>query len=112
MAALTSGSMPHLKQFSAGVSICTRAVRLPDRKTRMKGLAMNCQLEQTPLGTFDQETVEPHAANAVERAKGCRPRSEIVKGSGPHLAKDTQAVLRVRAAVSILLIGFMQHMLR
>ena len=73
---------------------------------------MNCQLEQTPLGTFDQETVEPHAANAVERAKGYRSRREIAKGSGAYLAKDTRAVLRVRAAVSILLIGFMQHMLR
>src|SRR5437879_5466992 len=113
MAALTSGSMPYLKQISAGVSIRAHAVRLPDRKTRMKGAAMNCQLEQTPLGTFDQETVEPHAANAVKRAKGCRSRREIAKGSGAYLAKDTRAVLRLRlcSAASIQLIGFMRHVL-
>src|ERR1700694_3796713 len=96
MAALTSGSMPHLKQFAAGVPIRARDLRIPDRKTRMKGLAMNCQLEQTPLGTFDQETVAPHAANAVERAKVRRLKREILKGSGPHRANDTQAVLRLR----------------
>jgi serine/threonine-protein kinase len=69
---------------------------------------MNSRHKQTPLETFDRETVEQPAENVVERAKVCRPKREIINGSGPHLTQETQALLRLRlrAAAFILLVGF------
>jgi serine/threonine protein kinase len=51
----------------------------------MKGLAMNGQLEQTPLGTFDQETVEQHTVRPVERPQDCRSKREVINISGQQL---------------------------
>ncbi|HEV3117127.1 MAG TPA: serine/threonine-protein kinase, partial [Gemmataceae bacterium] len=61
-----------------------------------------------PVATYDRETVEHPPANSVEPAKFSRPRRDIVNGSGPHLTRETQAMLRLRlrAAAFILLIGF------
>src|SRR5262249_32158788 len=55
-----------------------------------------------------EETILHPAAHAGERAKVCCPRKEVVSGSGPHITKETQALLRLRlrAAAFILLIGF------
>jgi serine/threonine-protein kinase len=60
-----------------------------------------------PAGS-DELTVLQPVAVAKERPKVCCPRREIVAGSGPHLTKETQALLRLRlrAAAFILLIGF------
>ncbi|HEV3255339.1 MAG TPA: serine/threonine-protein kinase [Gemmataceae bacterium] len=75
---------------------------------------MNSRLKQQPLKSFDRETVLEAAANAVERAKASCPRREIVDGSGPHLTKETQPLLRMRlrAAAFILLIGFSVFLVR
>ncbi|MCI0375995.1 MAG: serine/threonine protein kinase [Gemmataceae bacterium] len=69
---------------------------------------MNSRLQQSSLATIDRETVLQPAANAGARAKVCCPKREIVDGSGPHLTKETQALLRLRlrASAFILLIGF------
>jgi hypothetical protein len=69
---------------------------------------MNSRLEQAQLGTVDHETVVHPVANAGARAKVCCPQREIVDGSGPHLTKDTQVLLRLRlrAAAFILRVGF------
>ena len=65
---------------------------------------MNQRLQQAELNTFDQETVK----FPVRQAKVCRPRPEVVVGSGPHLSHETQVLLRsrLRAAASMLLLGF------
>jgi eukaryotic-like serine/threonine-protein kinase len=68
---------------------------------------MNHRLRQAALSPFDQETVQsPEGAGA--RAKVSRPRREIVAGSGPHFTNETGALLRsrLRAAASMLLLGF------
>jgi eukaryotic-like serine/threonine-protein kinase len=46
--------------------------------------------------------------NAEKRVKVCCPKRELVAGSGPHLTKETQTLLRLRlrAAALILLVGF------
>ncbi len=69
---------------------------------------MNSLLKQAQLGTVDHETVVHPVASARARAKVCCPQREIVDGSGPHLTKDTQVLLRLRlrAAAFILLVGF------
>jgi hypothetical protein len=69
---------------------------------------MSSQLKQAQPGTVDHETVMRPVANAGGRAKVCCPQREIVDGSGPHLTKDTQVLLRLRlrAAAFILLVGF------
>jgi hypothetical protein len=69
---------------------------------------MNSLLKQPSRQTCDRETVEHPAASAASPAKASLPRREIVSGSGPHLTKETQAVLRLRlrAAAFILLVGF------
>src|SRR5262249_57848189 len=47
-------------------------------------------------------------ADGRARAKVCCPKRESVDGSGPHLTKETQSLLRLRlrAAALILLVGF------
>jgi serine/threonine-protein kinase len=69
---------------------------------------MNGRFEQSLPRTLDGETILQPAANASERASVCCPKREAVAGSGPHLTKETQALLRsrLRAAALILLIGF------
>jgi hypothetical protein len=68
---------------------------------------MNNRLKQAGLGAFDGETVVV-PAKGVARAKVCCPKREIIDGSGPHLTKETQGLLRLRlrAAAFILLVGF------
>ncbi len=68
---------------------------------------MNHRLQQAALSPFDQETVQSPAA-AVRQAKVCRPRPEVVAGSGPHLTDETRVLLRsrLRAAAFMLLLGF------
>src|SRR5260370_1471630 len=75
---------------------------------------MNSLLKQAQLGTVDHETVVHPVANARARAKVCCPQREIVDGSGPHLTKDTQVLLRLRlrAAAFILLVGFGAFLVR
>jgi serine/threonine-protein kinase len=69
---------------------------------------MNGRVKQSPLGPSGDETLLQPAADGAERAKVCCPKREVVAGSGPHLTKETQALLRLRlrAAALILLIGF------
>jgi serine/threonine-protein kinase len=69
---------------------------------------MNRRVKQISPGTFDHETILQPAANAGARAKVCCPKREAVAGSGPHLTKETQSLLRfrLRAAAFILLVGF------
>src|SRR5262249_16362354 len=64
--------------------------------------------------TLDDETVLQHAASAGKPEMVCCPKREIVAGSGPHLTKETQALLRsrLRAAALILLIGFSIFLVR
>jgi eukaryotic-like serine/threonine-protein kinase len=64
--------------------------------------------------TLDDETVLQPATAAGARAWVCCPRREVVAGSGPHLTKETQALLRLRlrAAAFILLIGFGAFLIR
>jgi serine/threonine-protein kinase len=80
---------------------------------------MNNRAKKAPSGV-EAETILQPAAYAAERAapakhaapaehaKVCCPRREIVAGSGPHLTKETQTLLRLRlrAAAFILLVGF------
>jgi eukaryotic-like serine/threonine-protein kinase len=69
---------------------------------------MNSRLQQAAVGPIDRETVAQPVASAGRRAKvGC-PKREIVHGSGPHLTRETQGLvrLRLRAAAFILLVGF------
>jgi serine/threonine-protein kinase len=68
---------------------------------------MSHRLHKAALSPFDQQTVlAPEGAAA--QAKVCRPRPEIVAGSGPHLSHETQVLLRsrLRAAAFTLLLGF------
>jgi eukaryotic-like serine/threonine-protein kinase len=78
---------------------------------------MNDRFQQAPLNPVDGETVlaPTTAARARARAKAkvCRPKREVA-GSGPHLTKETQVLLRtrLRAAAFILLVGFGVFLLR
>jgi len=58
----------------------------------------------------DATMLDPDGA----RAKVCRPKREVVTGSGPHLTSETQVLLRsrLRAAAFILLIGFGAFLIR
>jgi serine/threonine-protein kinase len=62
----------------------------------------------------DQETVRHAAPNGEPRPLACCPRRDSVAGSGPHLTKETEALLRLRlrAAAFILLIGFGVFLIR
>jgi serine/threonine-protein kinase len=64
--------------------------------------------------TVDQETVRHPAPNGEPRPLACCPRRDSVAGSGPHLTKETEALLRLRlrAAAFILLIGFGVFLIR
>jgi serine/threonine-protein kinase len=75
---------------------------------------MNSRLEQLPPSTHDYRTILQPAAYNGERTKVRCPRREVVSGSGPHLTKETQALLRLRlrAAAFILLIGFGVFLIR
>jgi serine/threonine-protein kinase len=75
---------------------------------------MNGRFKQSLPRTLDGETILQPAANAGERAKVCCPKREAVARSGPHLTKETQALLRsrLRAAALILLIGFGVFLIR
>jgi serine/threonine-protein kinase len=75
---------------------------------------MNGRLKQAPQGNLDSETILQPAAHAGERAKVCCPRREVAAGTGPHITKETQALLRLRlrAAAFILLIGFGVFLIR
>src|SRR5262245_17747650 len=75
---------------------------------------MKSRLKQAPLETLDNETILQPSAYAGEPAKVCCPKPEIIAGSGPHLTKETQALLRLRlrAAAFILLIGFGVFLIR
>jgi serine/threonine-protein kinase len=63
---------------------------------------------------MDDETILQPAAEAAGRAKFCCPKREVGAGSGPHITKETQALLRLRlrAAAFILLIGFGVFLIR
>jgi serine/threonine-protein kinase len=84
---------------------------------------MERRLQQAPFAAVNEETIlqptaqiDARAVSAPARSEGserasaavCSPKREIVAGSGPHLTKETQALLRsrLRAAAFILLIGF------
>src|SRR5262249_26482602 len=75
---------------------------------------MNNRVKKEPRTAPDGETVLQPAAQAGERAKVCCPRRGVVSGSGPHITKETQALLRLRlrAAAFILLIGFGVFLIR
>jgi tRNA A-37 threonylcarbamoyl transferase component Bud32 len=70
--------------------------------------SINNRLKQTPLGSYENETVELPPTYAVTRAKVGRPEEKADDGSGPRLAKWTRPLrqLRLRAAALILLMGF------
>jgi serine/threonine-protein kinase len=69
---------------------------------------MRSRFQELPGDSGDELTVLQPAAPAVEPPKVCCPRRDLVAGSGPHLTKETQALLRLRlrAAALILLVGF------
>ena len=55
---------------------------------------MKNRLKHAPPGNFDNETILQPAADAGERPKVCCSKREVVAGSGPHLTKETQVLLR------------------
>jgi serine/threonine-protein kinase len=66
------------------------------------------QLNQASRGPLEPATVVQPVEHSSERPKVCCPRREITDGSGPHLTKETEVLLRLRlrAAAFILLVGF------
>jgi tRNA A-37 threonylcarbamoyl transferase component Bud32 len=75
---------------------------------------MKNRLEQTQERAFDVETILQPASDAGDRPKVCCPKRAVVAGSGPHLTKETQVLLRLRlrAAAFMLLIGFGVFLIR
>jgi serine/threonine-protein kinase len=75
---------------------------------------MRSRVKESPAGTADDETILQPSPGAGEGADVCRPRREIVAGSGPHLTMETQALLRwrLRAAALLLLVGFAVFLVR
>jgi eukaryotic-like serine/threonine-protein kinase len=75
---------------------------------------MKSRFDQSSPAIASDETIVQPAADARERANVCCPKLETVTGSGPHLTKETQALLRLRlrAAALILLIGFGVFLIR
>jgi serine/threonine-protein kinase len=75
---------------------------------RAEDRPMKSRFKEPPADSDDQETIMQPAPYAGEQANPCGSRREIVAGSGPHLTKETQALLhlRLRAAALILLAGF------
>ena len=75
---------------------------------------MKTGFREAAAGTLDAETILQSAAEADEPSEVGSPKREIVAGSGPHLTKETQALLRLRlrAAAFILLVGFGVFLIR
>jgi eukaryotic-like serine/threonine-protein kinase len=69
---------------------------------------MNDRREQAPLNPVNGETVLAPTTAGRAKAKVCCPKREVGGGSGPHLTKETQVLLRtrLRAAALVLLVGF------
>jgi serine/threonine-protein kinase len=69
---------------------------------------MNSRFQPAALHRCDSATVEQAAANAVAQGQTCHAKCAIVAGSGPHLTKETQPLLRwrLRSAALMLLVGF------
>src|SRR5262249_28658439 len=78
------------------------------RRSLREEAPMKNRFKPLPLNTMDDETIVRPAANPMEKAKVCCPKRDTIVGSGPHLTKETQALLRLRlrAAAFILLVGF------
>ena len=78
-----------------------------------RGWSMNSRSKQALPAIAYEETILQAATPKEESAKVCCPRREKA-GSGPHLTKETQALLqlRLRAAALILLIGFATFLVR
>lgn len=72
---------------------------------------MNSRYKQLPSGRWDEDTV---LRPAGEQAKVCCHKREALAGSGPHLTKETQALLRLRlrASAFMLFIGFAVFLVR
>jgi serine/threonine-protein kinase len=75
---------------------------------------MTSRLKKAPPRIVNEETILQPTAHVGERAKVCCPKRDMVAGSGPHLTKETQALLRLRlrAAAFILLVGFSVFLIR
>src|ERR1700730_16604428 len=71
-------------------------------------------VRQVRPGAIGEGKILQPVALAGERGKVCCPKREVVAGSGPHLTKETQALLRLRlrAAAFILLLGFGVFLIR
>src|ERR1700730_12819799 len=71
-------------------------------------------VRQVRPGAIGEGKILQPVALAGERGKVCCPKREVVAGSGPHLTKETQTLLRfrLRAAAFILLIGFAAFLVR
>ena len=62
------------------------------------GRPVKSQPMQAPPQAVDDETILQPATDAGERPKVCCPKREIIAGSGPHLTKETQVLLRCGSA--------------
>ncbi len=80
----------------------------------MQWLTHKNRLDQALPLPFGDETIVQPAAHAGEPAKASSLKRKIVAGSGPHLPKETEELLRLRlrAAALILLIGFGAFLIR
>jgi serine/threonine-protein kinase len=67
---------------------------------------MGIGLRQLPFETVDHTAIGMRPTKSCKRAEMCSRRQKIVHGSGPHLTKEPQALLRLRGAAFLLLIGF------
>jgi hypothetical protein len=81
---------------------------------RIPGSPINNRCEQSPPRVFDRETILQQPADTGPGPRVSLPRRELVAGSGPHLTKETQTLLRfrLRAAALMLLIGFSVFLIR
>jgi eukaryotic-like serine/threonine-protein kinase len=75
---------------------------------------MDTRPEQAPPGNLERETILQQPSDPGSGADSGSPRPAFVAGSGPHLTKETQALLRtrLRAAALMLLIGFGAFLIR
>jgi serine/threonine-protein kinase len=83
------------------------------RLVASNGRVMNDFKRSESAERSSETTIQP-AANTAGRARFCRPKREMITGSGPHLTQETHALLRLRlrAAALILLIGFGVFLIR
>src|SRR5262245_6249030 len=81
---------------------------------RLIGVVMGSNFDLASLGTVDQVSAPDPSGLAGEPVTVCRPRREIVHGSGPHLDGETQSLLRyrLRAAALILFVRFSVFLVR